>query len=85
MQQTPHDEVVIARLRQKKAELVALEGFGLDTRVRVVAGRFVGRRGRVSRLTTMAGHRYVTLEPLPRERTPKCFLLAITNLQLEAS
>lgn len=62
MQLTPHDEVVIARLRQKKAELVALEGFGLDTRVRVVAGRFVGRRGRVTR-----------------------FLLAITNLQLEAS
>lgn len=52
---TPHDEAVIARLRQKKAELVALEGFGLDTRVTVVGGRFVGRRGRVTRLTTMAG------------------------------
>lgn len=81
---TPHDEAVIARLRQKKAELVALEGFGLDTRVTVVGGRFVGRRGRVSRLTTMAGHRYVTFEPLPRERTEKCFLLAIADLKVEA-
>jgi hypothetical protein len=81
-QPTPKEAAIVARLNATKARLVALEGFALGTRVAVTAGRFVGRTGTVTRLTTMAGYRYVTLDPLPRERTEKRFLVALAELQV---
>jgi transcription antitermination factor NusG len=82
MQKTPYEEALVARLQQKKAQLVALEGFGLGTRVAVTGGPFAGRTGAVTRLTTMAGYRYVTFDRRPRERTEKRYLVALAQLQV---
>lgn len=60
--------------------------FKVGERVAVIAGRWAGRNGQIKRIGTAAfrGYCYVTLDMLPREKSPKTEYIQVSSLLPEA-